>query len=147
MPERRNQHFKRIPREVNFALKEILDKPLGEVSTFGPMTKAEAWRFRQQLYGWRHSFLTQLNDPTRPDTLEGQTWCETAIHPRCTIEWIELTEFKARKKTDEIQLADPWFIDARVRKPLAGPPPRDPLAVRSAERGGESSASNMGEPM
>lgn len=56
-----------------------------------PLSKAEAFAFRQRLYAWRRSVLVDLADPDNPAQGTAIEWLKHAIGLRANKDWLDFT--------------------------------------------------------
>lgn len=78
-------------------------------------TKAEAFKFRQRLYGWRRSVLATLANPETKEAKECAQWLGNQSK-RITKDWLDYTKFHVREQANGM-----FVVVGEVGRPMDGP--------------------------
>jgi hypothetical protein len=119
--------FRDTPAPALAFLRELLHMPIGDTLQTSPANKANAFRFRQRLYGFRRSALHALEQPDSPIWKDASEWLQQALGPRGNKAWLDLTIFKV------VPVADQFAVQGEVEQPMFGDPPHDPLSSEHAD--------------
>ena len=103
-------------------LRDTLEAPPGRQTFSAGGSKADAYRFRQQLYVWRRDAIEGMGLPESPQYAENVRWLTEILGRRGTIEWLDLTTFSVEQ--DE-QNPDLWRVIGVIRPPMYGELPAE----------------------
>jgi hypothetical protein len=122
--------FRDTPQPVLSFLRQLLHEPIGITLQTSPANKANAFRFRQRLYGFRRSVLTAIQQPDSAEWRDATTWLLAALGPRGTKVWLDLTIFKV---VPVGQAPDQFAVQGEIEQPMFGEMPHDPLSQEHAD--------------